>query len=192
MSTNESITYLLRMWQDGTSESEELLYHKILPTLRKQARMVRNKHNGMLELDTTEIIHETYMKLDDIKQLSFNDRAHFFAISAKVIRRLVIDYMRRQTSLKRGGRIPLISLDCLGDEANKTYDPHIDWIMIEQAINELNRADETCAKVVEMKFFSAMTLEEMATVCQCSVMTIRRKWRFAKVWLTTRLSDTQG
>ncbi len=177
------------MWQDGESQSEQLLYKKVLPILRKQARMVRNDHNGMVELDTTEIMHEAYLKLEEIKQLSFKDQAHFFAISAKVIRHLVIDYMRKQSSQKRGGRMPLISIDEVENIPTKSYDTSFDWLALERALNELGDIDPVCSRIVEMKFLSAMTLEEMSQVCCCSIMTVRRKWRFAKAWLAIQLKE---
>ncbi len=187
--TTDSITQLLKNWQQGDAQAEQLLYEKILPILRQQARMIKNDHHGKVELDTTEIMHEAYLKLDEVKQLSFNDHAHFYAISAKVIRHLVIDHMRKQGSKKRGGRIPLISLEEVSQLPIQSVDPNVDWLALEHALNELYAVDPMCGRVVEMKIFSAMTLEEMSHVCQCSVMTVRRKWRFAKAWLAAQLND---
>lgn len=189
MTTKESITQLLRLWQQGDSQSEQRLYDQVLPVLRRQARMVRNDHKGMVSLDTTEIMHEAYLKLEEIKQLSFKDKAHFYAISAKVIRHLVIDHMRKQNCQKRGGRLPMIPIDEVENVPCKSYDSRFDWLALELALNDLFLIDPVCARVIEMKFFSAMTLEEMSQVCGCSIMTIRRKWRFAKAWLASQLKE---
>ncbi len=186
--SNEPITELLSRWSEGDSSVENKLVELIYPILLEKARLNRLRHRNYLTLNTREIANEAYLNLLKIKDIEYKNRSHFHAIVAKVTRQLVIDYMRKRGNQKRGGRLPLIPLDEIQDQVAAPVDGSIDWLGIDEALNELKRVDPVCVDIIEMKFFTGLTGREIAEVCRCSEVTIRRKWRFAKAWLLSRLS----
>lgn len=187
--TNEPITELLGRWAAGETGIENQLIELVYPVLLEKARMSRSRHRGYLTLDTREIANEAYMNLIEIDSIEYRNRNHFFAIAAKVTSQLVIDYLRKRSSQKRGGRLPLLSLDEVQHQIETPLDGSVDWLGLDEALNALKDVDPICVDIVEMKFFSGLTGDEIAEVCSCSEVTIRRKWRFAKAWLLARLED---
>ena len=137
-------------------------------------------------LQTTALVNEAYMRLVDYKGMQWQNRAHFFAVSAQVMRRILVDHARRR-NLKRGGGVPHVSLE---DTAIVGGDRAADLIALDDAMNELAKLDTRKAEVVEMRFFGGLSVEETAEVLKVSPVTVMRDWRTAKAWLYRELGGT--
>lgn len=135
-------------------------------------------------LDTREVVHEAYLKILG-QETPWANRAHFLAVSARVMRRVVLDHLRRRGREKRGGGAPHLPLD---EVAVPVAPESVDWLALDQALNELEEVDGKAARVVELRFFSGMTLAETATALEVSSSTVERSWRFARAWLENRLT----
>jgi RNA polymerase sigma factor (TIGR02999 family) len=142
--------------------------------------------NGGHSLQTTALVNEAYMRLVDYKGMQWQNRAHFFAVSAQVMRRILVDHARRR-NLKRGGGVPHVSLE---DTAIVGGDRAADLIALDDAMNELAKLDTRKAEVVEMRFFGGLSVEETAEVLKVSPVTVMRDWRTAKAWLYRELGGT--
>jgi RNA polymerase sigma factor (TIGR02999 family) len=180
------ITQLLAHWRQGDRAAGDALATAIYPVLLDLARGQLRRH-GELTLRATELAHEAYARLLPQSGVDWRNRAHFYAIAATVMRRVVIDYLRQRSADKRGGDVLFVPLDDLGrDETPSTGDP-VDWLAVDQALNELANLDPDSAKVVEMRLFSGLSVEEIAAVLDSSTATVGRQWRFARTWLADRL-----
>jgi len=186
------LKHLLSQWSSGDRTIEADLLKMIYPVLRKQANINRRKHAAYLTMRTTEIANEAYLQLANLKQIEFENKTHFFALTAKLIRQMVIDHMRKRSSQKRGGSNQLFSLDSSQQDFEAPIDGSIDWIGIDQVLLELEQEDSQCAQIVELRFFSGLTSDEIATICDCAPTTVHRKWRFAKAWLAVRMSQDKS
>ena len=183
------VTKLLISWSHGDNESGDLLVPLIYGELRRLARRhlagERNEHT----LQPTALVNEAYMRLADLKRVSWQDRAHFFALASKSMRRILVDHARKHQSLKRGGANQKISLDQAGDLA---LDQPPDLVALDEALSNLAAVDPRKALIVELRFFGGLTSTESAQVIGCSKVTIRRQWRLAKAWLRCELTDGWG
>jgi len=185
--TEAPITALLQRWRTGDRAAEAALLEVVYPLLRDLARAQVRRNGGVLTLQATELAHEAYDKLEQQKSVDWQNRDHFFAIAATVIRRVVVDYLRMRGRDKRGGSIPFVRLSDLSENQAPPIDDSVDWIGLDQALTALQAEDAECARVVELKFFSGLTTERIAEVCGTSVATVGRQWRFARAWLANRL-----
>ena len=181
------ITDLLSRWKTGDRTVENDLLDAVYPVLRDLARAQVRRHSGALTLQATELANEAYTRLHLQQSVDWQNREHFFAIAATVIRRVVVDYLRGRGSEKRGGGLPFVKLDEIREDQMPVIDDSVDWIAVDQALNELAELDASCAKVVELKFFSGLSTEKIAEVQDSSVATVGRQWRFARAWLGQRL-----
>jgi RNA polymerase sigma factor (TIGR02999 family) len=137
-------------------------------------------------LQTTALVNEVYLQLVDCGQINWQDRAHFFAVSAQLMRRILIDFARSRGYQKRGGGVPHLSLDEAPSVCNE---PDTDIVALDDALKALAAVDERKTKVVELRFFGGLSIEETAEVLRVSVETVVRDWRLAKVWLLRELSE---
>ena len=182
------ITGLLEAWIGGDREAENTLLNTVYPVLRDIARARLRRLPGGLTLSATEIAHEAYAKLALADDIGYKSRAHFYAVAARAVRHIVIDYVRARGSDKRGGKLPLVSLDAVDHEDHATsIDMEVDWLSVHDALEELAQLDQSCARVVELKFFSGLSNEEIAETTRVSRATVVREWRFARAWLADRL-----
>lgn len=181
------ITELLARWKTGDRSVESPLIEAVYPVLREIARGQVRRHAGVLTLQATELANEAYARLYRQHAVDWQNRDHFYAIAATVTRRVVIDYLRSRGSEKRGGALPFVALDDLSEEQTPVIDDSVDWIAVDQALTELAEVDADCAKLVELKFFSGLSTEQIARVQGSSVATVGRQWRFARAWLGQRL-----
>jgi RNA polymerase sigma-70 factor, ECF subfamily len=136
-------------------------------------------------LQTTELVNEAYLRLVDCSQMNWQDRAHFFAMSAQLMRRILIDFARSRGYQKRGGGVPPLSLDeapTVGSEPDKNL------IALDDALKELATVDPRKSRIVELRFFGGLSIKETAEVLKVSVETVVRDWRLAKIWLVRELS----
>jgi RNA polymerase sigma-70 factor (ECF subfamily) len=188
--TPAPVTQLLRRWQEGDRTALDLLIPLVYDELHRIASryLAREWREGALQ--TTALVNEAYLKLVDQRQVDWQNRAQFFAIAAQLIRRILVDDARRRLREKRGGDAPRVSLeDGMGLPAPEGGGVDaIDVIAVDRALQRLESTDAGLAKVVELRFFSGMTVEETASVLQVSAATIKRDWAVAKAFLYRELT----
>ena len=178
---SQNITALLHEWKHGKKDAFDKLFPFVYDELRRRASAyLRNERAGHT-LQTTALVNEAYMKLVDINEIEYEDRNHFFAIAANAMRRILVDYARTRKREKRGGKDENLPLD----EARfvSANERSVDLVALDEALNELAKFDERQAKVVELKYFGGMTIDETAEVLGVSNVTVRRDWNMAKAWL---------
>jgi RNA polymerase sigma-70 factor (ECF subfamily) len=173
------VSALLQAWSDGDETALDRLTPIVYHELRQLAHRQMRKENVQHSLQTTALVNEAYLRLVECNRMRWVDRAHFFAVSATLMRRILIDYARRH-NLTRGAGFPHVSLEQIG-LPSKTGDP--DLIALDDALECLQRFDPRKAKVVELRFFGGLSIEEAAEVLKVSVVTINRDWNNAKAWL---------
>lgn len=184
---SQGITQLLLAWQAGDQQALDLLVPVVYEELRRLAhRSMRRERPGHL-LQTTALVNEVYLNLVDARKLAWGDRAHFFAICAKLMREILVHYTRVRDAQKRGGGLRQISLD---DSALYAPAPDADLLDLDDALTALNSFDARKARVVELRFFGGLTLDETAEVLNVSADTVGRDWDFAKTWLYRRLAGS--
>lgn len=184
-----AVTDLLDRWRSGDRSVEQELMSVVYPVLREIAAAHVRRSSGMMTLQATELAHEAYERLAMQNQAHWSCREHFYAIAARIIRRVVVDHMRHKNSDKRGGGLPLVPLASLSEDQTPALDETIDWISIDQALQALERRDAACARVVELKFFSGMGTEQIAELLGSSIATVGRQWRYARAFLSKRLDE---
>lgn len=180
-----NVTELLRNWSDGDKQAQEKLFQIVYDELYRQAaRYLRKEHAG-LSLQTTDLIHEAYLRLINQQHVEWQNRLHFFAIAAKVMRRILVDHVRERHAAKRGGsdiRLPLEEAMVVLPEQN------LDFVALDEALNKLAEIDAQQSQIVELRFFSGLSVEETAQVLEVSERTVKRDWNVAKAWLRRELS----
>ena len=187
-STHE-VTQLLKAWTAGDEEALDKLTPLVYEQLHRVARRyMAGQYPGHI-LQTTALVNEVYLQLVDCGQINWQDRAHFFAVSAQLMRRILIDFARARGSQKRGGGAPHISLDEAPSVCADT-DPNL--VELDDALNALSMVDERKSKVVELRFFGGLSIDETAEVLRVSVDTVVRDWKLAKIWLVRELSAEGG
>ncbi|MCB0742275.1 MAG: sigma-70 family RNA polymerase sigma factor [Ignavibacteriales bacterium] len=180
LSGHKNITQLL----NSASGGDNFALDKILPLVYNELRKISSKYlrdeYRQHTLQTTELVHEAYLKLIGTQDLSWESRAHFYGIAAKSMRQILVDYARKRKSQKRGNGKTLFSLD----EANIILGESEDQLLnLNEALTKLEGLEERSCKIVELRFFSGLTIEETAEVLNVSVATVKRDWQFAKAWL---------
>ncbi len=186
------ITQLLSRWKSGDRAVETELINAVYPVLREIARGQVRRHPGVFTLQATELANEAYSKLFLEQDTDWKNRDHFYAIAARVIRRVVIDYSRQRGTEKRGGGTVFVTLDELHEDQTPVIDDSVDWLAVDAALSALTEFDANCARVVELKFFSGLSAEKIAEVEGSSIATVGRQWRFARAWLGRRLGEEPG
>ncbi len=178
------VSALLRAWTDGDQGALAQLTPIVYDELHSLARRFMKGERPGHSLQTTALVHEAYMRLVGYKRMEWQDRAHFFAVSAQVMRRILVEHARRH-NLKRGGGVPHVSLD---EAAVIVGDEDVDLVALDDAMNALARIDPRKVQVVEMRFFGGLNVEETAEVLKVSPGTVKRDWRAAKAWLYRELT----
>jgi RNA polymerase sigma-70 factor, ECF subfamily len=180
MIASEEITGLLIDWSNGNVQALDQLLPLVEKELQRLARSYMRKIKPGDILQTTAVINETYILLIDQKKVSWQNRAHFFGIAAKMMRRILLNHIRDQKRLKRGGDAIVVSLsdtDVVSDTRSR------ELLALDEGLIELSQFDERKAQVVEMKFFAGLSVDEIAEVLKVSKITVLRDWRMAKAWL---------
>jgi RNA polymerase sigma-70 factor (ECF subfamily) len=176
----DNLTDLLREWRDGDKAALDKLTPLVYDELRRIAhRYVRRERNGHT-LQTTALVNEAYMRLAGERKIEWENRAHFFAVTAQVMRHILTDYARRRRYAKRGGeadQVPLAEAYVMSQERAA------ELVILDEALAELAKLDPRKSRVVELRYFGGLSLEETAEVLKVSLMTVRRDWRAAKAWL---------
>jgi RNA polymerase sigma-70 factor (ECF subfamily) len=180
----EDASALLRAWSEGDQRALERLMPIVYEELRRLARRYMRGERSGHSLQTTALVNEAYTRLVDYKRMQWQDRAHFFAVSAQLMRRILVDHARRH-NLKRGGGVQHVSLD---EAAVVVRDGGADLVALDDAMSALARFDPRKVQVVEMRFFGGLSVEETAAVLKVSPVTVKREWRAARTWLFRELT----
>jgi len=179
-------TQLLRAWADGDRGALERLTPRVYRTLRRIAgHHLKDERSGQ-SMQATALVHEAYLELIDITNVDWQHRAHFFAVSAQIMRHILLDRARRRIAAKRGGAAERVNLDELPDLSGERAR---ELIALEDALNILAKNDERKARVVELRFFGGLSIEETAEVLAVSPETVMRDWKFARSWLHAELRN---
>ena len=178
------ITGLLRAWQDGDHEALDRLMPVVYDELRRAARNYMRRERAGHTLQASALVNEVYLRLVDINGVRWQDRAHFFAVSASLMRRILLDAARARAAGKRGGGGLRITLS---DDMAAASSEASDLIAIDDALQVLSQVDSRKAQVVELRFFGGLSVEEMAEVLKISPQSVKRDWKLARAWLLKEL-----
>ena len=179
----KEITRLLVAWGDGDESALEGLTPLVYDELRRLAHHYMSQERPGHALQTTALVNEAYLRLIDWKNVHWQSRAHFFAVSAQLMRRILVDFARTQGYAKRGGGALQVTLD----EAVVSGEKGADIVALDEALRSLAELDERQSKVVELRFFGGLSIEETAEVLKVSEGTVRRDWSLARAWLHREL-----
>ena len=180
----DQVCELLRAWSDGDATALERLTPIVYDELHRLARRYMRGERPGHSLQTTALVNEAYMRLVGCERIQWQNRAHFFAVSAQVMRRILVEHARRH-NLKRGGGVPHVSLD---EAAQVGGTRAADLVALDDAMNALAQLDPRKAQVVEMRFFGGLNVDETADVLKVSPATVMRDWSTAKAWLYRELA----
>lgn len=186
MDKSTEITEMLHEWSDGDATALDKILPFVYDELHRQAARFLRRERPNHTLQTTDLINETYLKLIDQKNARWESRTHFFAICAKLMRRILVDYARARHREKRGGEISIRQLgeaEIVGEDER-----NIDLMALDEALTHLEKIDAQAAQVVELRYFSGLSLEETAEVLKISRATAARNWAMAKAWLRRELT----
>jgi len=187
-SGDNELTVLLHRWSDGDAEAGERLATEVYQQLKQMARSQLNREREGHTLQPTALVHEAYLKLVGGKPIDWQDRAHFFAVSARVIRQILVDSGRARSAQRRdGGERVVLSTALVADDGAAPGD--VDILALDQALEALAESRPEQARVVELRYFGGLSIEEVAEVTGQSTATIGRHWRSARAWLMLRLED---
>lgn len=175
-----TVTALLRAWSDGESAALDALVPTVEAELRRLARIYMSRERHEHTLQPTALVNEVFVRLIGDADIRWSDRAHFFGISARLMRRVLVDHARARGYQKRGGGARRVTLDGHDIAAPENQ---VDLIALDGALDGLAAVDERKCRVVEMRFFAGLSVEETATALDVSTDTVKRDWRIAKLWL---------
>lgn len=183
---SKEVTQLLVQWSEGDQSAQDELMPIVYGELRLMAKRHMNRQHNHHTLQTTELIHEAYIKLAGNEEKDWKNRAHFFGVASKAMRHILVDHARSKNSQRRSGlkqRVTLLENAFVSNERS------VEIVALDGALSRLAELDERKSRVVEMKFFAGLNFEEIAEVLQMSVTTIKRDWGFSKNWLSKELSQ---
>lgn len=189
VAASAEITGWLKAWRGGDAASGDRLISALYGELREMARQRLRGERRQITLQTTALVHETYLRLLGNNRMTFQDRHHFLALSATVMRRVLVDRARERLAAKRGGGALHVELS---DVAVAGLDPGVELLDVDRALDRLAAAHPRQARVVELRFFGGLEEEEIADVLETSVRTTRRDWSFASAWLARELAPAAG
>ena len=185
-SSSPQVTQLLLAWRQGDDAALERLIPVVYQELRRLARRYMAGQRPFHTLQPTALVNEVYMRLVDCQVVNWQNRAHFFAVSGNLMRRVLVDHARSKQYQKRGGGAVKVSLD---EGLVPVGQPGRDLIALDDALNALAQLDARKSKVVELRFFGGLTTQETAEVLNVSQDTVVRDWRFAKAWLQNEMTN---
>jgi RNA polymerase sigma factor (TIGR02999 family) len=185
----ESITQLLIEWRDGDEKALDRLMPLVYEELNRLAHRYMRRERPGHSFQTNDLVNEAYLRLVDHKGMRWQNRAHFYAVAAQAMRRILVDRARSRASVKRGGRIQLVDLE-EGQTAPEKQAAEL--VALDDALTNLAAVDSRKAKVVEMRYFGGMSVEETAEALEISPVTVMRDWNTAKAWLLRALTADSG
>lgn len=186
MGESAGITEMLQAWRAGDQKALEKLTPEVYRELHRAAKLCMRKERDGHTLQTTALINELYLRLGDLQAIDFQSRAHFFAVCARQMRRILIDIARAKQSHKRGEGAFLVPLD---DAPEISAAMRQDLLLVDEALKALAKVDERKSQVVELRFFGGLSVEQTAVVLHVSPETVARDWRLAKAWLLREMSE---
>ena len=186
MEATDGITRLLKAWSGGDEKARDELMPKVYRELRRLAGLYMRQEASGNTLQSTGLVHEVFLRLVKVDSVTWQDRAHFFAVSATMMRRILVDRAHARGTAKRGGAALRLSLDEAPEVAGGSRDREI--IAIDEALTALAQVDPRKAKVVELRFFGGLSVEESAEVLKVSPQTVMRDWKTARAWLMAELT----
>lgn len=176
----QEITQLLMGWSQGDKTALDQLVPLVYPELRRLAKRYMGRENPEHTLQTSALINEAYLKLVDQQNVDWQNRAHFFAVAAQVMRHILVDHARTRNYAKRGGGVHKLPLD---EAAALTEQRAAELVALDDALRDLAKLDERRSQIIELRFFGGLSLDETAEVMNISPSTVQREWRAAKAWL---------
>ena len=182
-------TQLLRAWASGDESALEQLTPRVYAELRRIAGHFMQDEQPGRTIQTTALVHEAYLKLIDVTNVDWQHRAHFFAVSAQIMRHILLDQARRRVAAKRGGAAPRVNLNEVPDIGSGRAR---ELIALDDALNALAKVDQRKARVIELRFFAGLSVEDTAEVLKVSPDTVKRDWKMARAWLLTELDGPQN
>ena len=180
MADSLNVTGLLLQWGEGDASALEQLLPLVYDELHRIARKHMGHENPGHSLQATALVNEAYLRLVDAHRVAWRDRAHFLAVSARIMRHILVDHARARRYQKRGGEAVRVVMD---EALVVTTEPAHDFVALDDALEALARVDERKSRVIELRFFGGLTVDETASVLNVSADTVMRDWRLAKVWL---------
>lgn len=180
------VTELLLSWRQGDAGALDRMVPLVYDELRRVARRHLQREQPGHALQATALVHEVYLRLVDVDRLALKNRTHFFfAVAAKLMRQILVDQARLQRADKRGGGVTMLTLDEVSPAAQATS---VDVLALDEALDALSSIDDRQCRVVELRFFAGLNIDEAADALQISSATVEREWALAKAWLFRRLS----
>jgi len=184
----QNVTELLLSWGQGDTAALDRLVPLLYDDLRRVARGHLRRERPGHSLQATALVHEVFLRLVDVDRMTLKSRAHFFALSARLMRQILVDHARRQRASKRGGSATVISLNEASGAAAPTSTSSVDVLALDEALDALSSLDARQCRVVELRFFAGLNIPEAADALGVSTATVEREWAMAKAWLHQRLS----
>jgi len=181
------VTELLQRWTDGDELARDALVPLVYDELRRVARRCLVGQRRDHTLQSTALVHEVFLRLIDQKSVRWDDRMHFFAVAAQLMRRILVDHARRRNAVKRGGNNITVTLD---ERVAPAKQRELDVVALDDALNELSRMNPQHSRIVEMRFFAGLSIEETAQAMGISPATVKRDWAVARAWLYRELAGT--
>jgi RNA polymerase sigma factor (TIGR02999 family) len=185
------VTGLLLSWGQGDAAALDRLVPLVYDDLRRVARGHLRRERPGHSLQATALVHEVFLRLVDVDRLTLKSRTHFFALSARLMRQILVDHARRQRASKRGGSATVISLNEAAGAAAPASTSSVDVLALDEALDALSSLDVRQCRVVELRFFAGLNIPETADALAVSTATVEREWAMAKAWLHQRLSTAQ-
>lgn len=186
------ITEYLRAWEQGNDDALE----QLLPLVYAELRAIAARHLGSERpghtLQPTALVNEAYLRLRGLGDVPWHDRTHFFAISSRIMRRILVDHARARTAQKRGADAPRVLLSEMQHEGAEPSLDAADLIDLDRALDDLATAEPRLARLVELRFFGGLGIDEACSLLGCSPRTAKRDWAFARAWLLSRLQGAPG
>lgn len=186
--SQQQITELLLAWNEGDERALDRLMSLVHDELHRLAHHYMTRERSAHPLQTTALVNEAYLRLVDSSRVRWQNRAHFFAVSAQLMRRILVDFARARQKIKRGGDAVQVSLE---DALTVSHEPNAALIALDDALHALAAVNERMSKVVELRFFGGLSVEETAQVLKVSSITVLRDWAFAKAWLLRELDSNR-
>ena len=176
----EKVTEILRAWTAGDAGALDRLMPILYAELRRTAAGYMRRERDGHSLQATALVNEAFLRLVDVRHVTYRDRTHFYTLAAQMMRRVLVDHARSRGYQKRGGGVQRIELD---EGAVVSAEPPVDLVTLDDALNELQKQDQRKARVVELRFFGGLSVEETAAALDVSPQTVLRDWSLAKAWL---------
>jgi len=179
------VTQLLADWRGGDDDALARLIPVVYQELRRVARAHLRREGSDHTLQTTALVHEAYLRLVGLKRMTLENRTHFFAMAARLMREILVDHARRKNALKRGGGLTVVGLEGV---TSSGQDAIVDVLALDTALTDLAALDERLSRVVELRFFAGLSIADTSEALRVSSATVERDWTVAKAWLLQRLS----